>query len=58
MISETAPYMLEELKVQYVRSNISEEQSERLMFEVFDLLLKEDGVVAAGKEDKPEISKD
>jgi len=49
--------MSEKLKVQYVRSDISEEQAKLLIFQVFDLLLKEDFTAPADKEDRPKINK-
>ena len=44
--------MLPEVKVKPVRSSIPEEQSERVLFEVFDFLLAGDFVAELDKEAK------
>ena len=53
MTSETNFNIPEKLNVQLIRSDISDEQAESIMFEVFDLLLKEDFTAPAGKEERP-----
>ena len=45
--------MSKELEVKFIRADISEELAEQLLFSVFDLLLKEDFIVPADKEERP-----
>jgi hypothetical protein len=45
------------LEVKSTRANIPEEQSERVLFEVFDLLLNEDIAVVIDKENRQKTSK-
>ena len=45
--------MSKELEVKFIRADISEELAEQLLFDVFDLLLREDFTVLADKEERP-----